>query len=449
MSPQARMGLIAGGLVGFLGMCVACLIGAYWYTHRDKPTARDQPVAEAPATPIARIERPADSSPRRVPPKQAPALPGAQGPSRWNLEPPPVGVTPQPPKRRNPAAPGREPPKRPEARIFASAADLLADMPKAAYPDGDSIEWAACQKWCEANLTGRRVAWAAKVTAFEVSGDGPFEVTLGTDVPMIEGGVVLGNPVPLGKTKWGVVLSGFEMMSRDRNRIFDFDGRDLTVTYERCTADEAKALRALKGREVTFEATIGTPGAWGNAVKVDGTKRARVPIPGSPFEEKELDWLPLRCHISSLSVNGFLPAANRPIPPAEEAPNTEEEDRPSAKPDRPAEEDAHANGISPKKSDYYVDDKITVRGKVQFLIPGGDYYFESDREKQKKMKVKPGLVIHVGGYELFCFMPQTTGAEFERLSDRLTGRRVRVTGKVTSSMDRELWLSDCEATLIK
>lgn len=36
MSPQARMGLFAGGIVGFLILCSACLVGGYWYTHRGE-----------------------------------------------------------------------------------------------------------------------------------------------------------------------------------------------------------------------------------------------------------------------------------------------------------------------------------------------------------------------------------------------------------------------------
>lgn len=281
LSPQARTGLIAVGIVGGLFLVAGGLVGVVVLANRDKPTeskGKGPAVASVPTPRKATTTATATTTARPVA-TTAPRIETVE-----TTRPVPT-VTTQPPPPPEKVAEPRKPPDPPKPH--ATGAELLADLPKEAYPDGDAIEWAACQKWCEGNLAGRVVTWKGKVTGFQVAGDGPFTVGITTDIPVVYAsrlGFAFGPPFKLGKRKCGVVLT---------NERLNVSDTGLAVLYENQSAEEAKALRGLKGREVTFRATI----SGRDAFVVDGRVTARM-------RGREADWLPIQVHVSDPEIDG-------------------------------------------------------------------------------------------------------------------------------------------------
>ncbi len=159
-------------------------------------------------------------------------------------------------------------------KVYKTGAELLADMPKEAYPksghDG-GIERAAARKWCKRHLPGRFIEWTAKVTDITIRGsargDDALHVELNLDGIDAVAGLIDGVP-PFGLASLGkapfkigdtpvIVLFGDESEWQDgveAKGLYTAD--DVLVVYYGCTPAEAKQLRDLKGRQCTLRSHV-------------------------------------------------------------------------------------------------------------------------------------------------------------------------------------------------
>jgi hypothetical protein len=192
---------------------------------------------------------------------------------------------------------------RASGKVYTRAEDLLADMPPDAYPKFGperGIERAAARNWAKEHLVGRTVEWQVTVKGVDVSGDGPFRVVLNTEeLSTFQG---LNNPAfGLGDSFFAFgpkfSLGGQDCRVFLDTRTSGFD--DSQVLYPACTAEEAKTLRAAKGKKVTLQATI-------RDVSVNDKGYTIVAFDTTRYEE-----VPFILHLGRPSVDGLLPEADK------------------------------------------------------------------------------------------------------------------------------------------
>lgn len=188
-------------------------------------------------------------------------------------------------------------------KVYRTSTDLLADMPKDAFPKAgqdEGISRADARKWLATHLVLRPVEWQATVIGVSVSGDGPFEVRLKTDLPGVYDGftvdaglpdvstlhVAFGDRVSLGGQDCRVTL----------NPTLPIDLTGVTLKYT-CSRDEAKRLSELKSKKVTLRATV-TEANLGDEAKVDIVKGE------NRTTEKSL---PIALSTTTPSIDGFMP----------------------------------------------------------------------------------------------------------------------------------------------
>lgn len=191
-------------------------------------------------------------------------------------------------------------------KVYRSPTELLADMPKSAYPKPGpegGIEQAAARKWMKKNLVGRTVEWTATLREIAISGDDPFTVKMWftdfkdplevhaifhPDLP--EGGLLcgfsFGGPFSLGGESCEVILGG--------KGIVGLSG--LRIGYAECTADEAALFRKLKGKKVLIRSKILSAHVSSGKITSAGELKERVPI---------------GLVVSLPSVNGILPQSRK------------------------------------------------------------------------------------------------------------------------------------------
>jgi hypothetical protein len=189
-------------------------------------------------------------------------------------------------------------------KVYTRAEDLFADMPADAYPKfgpEGGIERAAARKWANENLVGRTVEWQVTVKSVDVGGDGPFRVVLITEeLSTFQG---LNNPAYGGGDSFFAFGPKFSLGGQDcrvfldtrSTRGFDYS----QVLYPACTAEEAKVLRAAKGKKVTLQATI-------RDVSVNDKGYTIVAFDTTHYEE-----VPFILHLDRPSVDGLLPEADK------------------------------------------------------------------------------------------------------------------------------------------
>jgi hypothetical protein len=185
---------------------------------------------------------------------------------------------------------------RPDGKVYRTASDLLADMPKEAYPKSGEmggVQRSRARKWCGENLVGRTVEWTGTVTKVKDYGDGPFKVEVETDaaatlVPA-GGALYLRKVIPFDRAN-----SRGEQSCQVYVRIGVLPDDVTRITYT-CTADEVARLQKLKDKKVTFRSTV-------EEVVVSDS-------PVSGFDHV----VPIVLLVTMpAAIDGFLPKANRP-----------------------------------------------------------------------------------------------------------------------------------------
>jgi hypothetical protein len=195
-------------------------------------------------------------------------------------------------------------------KVYTSGKDLLADLPKEAFPKtapDAGIERARALRWCKTHLLGKTVEWTGTithVTVDEVIGDTEdlFDVRLKTDIPVAkksgQGGAypVLGDTFLLGDQRCGVVLTGSAISHtfRDDERLRRATFVS-TIILRNCSESEAIKLRELNGKMVTLRSLI-------TGVEQGGDGFAFQPdVRGDKPEE----WFGFQLKVSIPSVNGL------------------------------------------------------------------------------------------------------------------------------------------------
>ncbi|HEX3151427.1 MAG TPA: hypothetical protein VHR66_25340 [Gemmataceae bacterium] len=99
------------------------------------------------------------------------------------------------------------------------------------------------------------------------------------------------------------------------------------------------------------------------------------------------------------------------------------------------------DGVSPDKPDYSSGDRVTLVGRIESITPDVEYMFEKDMARldgddkrlQESRNMKTTFIIHVRvDHRTFHLqMDALKGSDFEALSSRMRGKRVRATGTVT------------------
>jgi hypothetical protein len=144
-------------------------------------------------------------------------------------------------------------------RPYTNATDMFKNLPKESYPmpgkDG-VLERAAADKWLKANIVGKAIEWTATINKVVINEptDDLFFVKFALDLPLYQlyrlgdrECLILGEPIVIGDQKCLVLF---------HVRNFENSGDRYSISYPRCTAEEAKHLRDLKGKKVTFHAPI-------------------------------------------------------------------------------------------------------------------------------------------------------------------------------------------------
>lgn len=210
----------------------------------------------------------------------------------------------------------------PAVRVYRSAADLLKDMPREAYPrfgpDGKS-QRAAARKWVQANLVGRVIEWTGGLSSSDNYGgelESPFTMRIavygetastqflgeqpGRGEGISWGTITLGDQaaqVMLGHPTKGISGKGIETV-----RIF----REYYIVYENCTANEARTFLAM-AKDLTNIKTIRLRSTITAADVCDGPVWTNKDKSG-----KQYDRVPLWIEVSLPSIDGFLPEASTP-----------------------------------------------------------------------------------------------------------------------------------------
>ena len=143
-----------------------------------------------------------------------------------------------------------------DERPYTSAIDMFKNLPKDSYPkpgkDG-VLERAAADKWMKSIIVGKAIEWTATINKVIIGepSDDLFFVRFVLDSQLYDlrdrEYLILGEPIVIGDQKCLVVF---------RVRNYEKSGDKYSVSYPRCTADDAKHLRDLKGKKVTFREPI-------------------------------------------------------------------------------------------------------------------------------------------------------------------------------------------------
>jgi hypothetical protein len=151
--------------------------------------------------------------------------------------------------------------KKPDGKVYKSAAELFEGMPEDAHPKGGADatpERAAAREWMKKNRAGRDLEWTATVKDVSIDeADGRFVVRFDLDVVRcvdIQSDDRLylywGKPIGFGKDKCQPTIAG-------------------GYSFGPVAAATAKKLREWKGKKATFRATI-------TAVEFEDGKNGRV-----------------------------------------------------------------------------------------------------------------------------------------------------------------------------
>jgi hypothetical protein len=190
----------------------------------------------------------------------------------------------------------------PKDKVYRTGPELLADMPKDAYPKAGpqgGIERAAARKWLKANVVGRTVEWTMTVREVSDTGDDPFHVEVlvlskakfvGNKNNTVQPAEPFGDEFLLDGESWQITLIG---------AIQNLGGDGLTsrISYTTCTAAEVKTLRKLKGKKVVLRATV-TAAELPDKGIVDSTN-------------KESGVGAILLTVSLPSADGFIPEASK------------------------------------------------------------------------------------------------------------------------------------------
>lgn len=192
-------------------------------------------------------------------------------------------------------------------KTYLQGSELLADLPKTAYPKwGGKFqpERVATQEWMKANLPGRTVKWTSKIEKVEVTGNGPFEVKLywhpsGAGGLAVDSQPTLGNSFAIGEESNCVVSINTPAARQSFFTCY--------YCYDQCTADEAKMLRELEGKEVTFRGEIAKHKQGDADNQYSFTVR-----PGYDEVDRQLE---ICVPVSMPTINSILPKALSPQDP--------------------------------------------------------------------------------------------------------------------------------------
>jgi hypothetical protein len=243
-----------------------------------------------------------------------------------------------------PTNPAPEKKGEPAAKVYRSAQELLADLPKGKYPFGGAPERTACRDWLKANVVGRTVEWTNAVEKVQEDGNGPYRVALKlagrrhvyefTQTSLGNGGsptqaVRFGSPFKLDGKHCVGLFPEVELLPEGYG---GFALRELVgnycMLYPGCTGPEVKTLHELaqadgKGKAVVFRATVTAVDvtlkdhpARDYAAPPAGT----VPPPPDPTRpppvvDPEVDLLPATgflFRLSTPSADGLIPESCRP-----------------------------------------------------------------------------------------------------------------------------------------
>jgi hypothetical protein len=242
-----------------------------------------------------------------------------------------------------PQPPGSTPEKKGElaAKVYRSAEELLADLPKDKYPFGGAPERAACTEWLKANVVGRTVEWKATVSHVSDHDNGPYVVKLQFAGPrqriytfyhtQLGNG---GTPSPAARFGPAFKLDGKHCVGLiPAARPYPEDGvypdgfggyllgewREVTgLIYTGCTAADVKAFRGLVGeagkeKTVVFRATIREADVTLKDFPARDDQLPQGAVP--PDLDPKIDPHPATGFlfgITAPSADGFIPAACRP-----------------------------------------------------------------------------------------------------------------------------------------
>lgn len=243
-----------------------------------------------------------------------------------------------------PTAPAPEKQGERAAKVYRSAQELLADLPKDKYPFGGALERTACQKWLTANVVGRTVEWTGAVESVHEKGEGPYRVAIKLagrryvyefSYTSLGNAGVLTQAVRFGPTfqfdgkhcvglvpEVGIAPEGYGGFGL-RETVGNY-----CLVYPGCTGDEVKTLRRLapadgKGKAVVFRATVTAADVTLPDFPARDYAAPREPVAPPPPEpgvpppviDPEIDTRPATgflFRLSTPSADGFIPESCRP-----------------------------------------------------------------------------------------------------------------------------------------
>lgn len=194
-------------------------------------------------------------------------------------------------------------------KVYRTPEDLLADMPKEAFPKAGpegGIERAAARRWVATHLVFQTLEWTATVTGVTITGDGPYKVVVDTDAGFAAGRCLIGtgsNGVDLAGLPFGGSVS---LGGQACQVIADSAALKGELSYY-CTGDEAKQILAMKNKTVTLRAAIkgANVGDEDLVFRSNNHQKDRYRI--SFTREQEVRRLPIGAWTTMPELDGFLP----------------------------------------------------------------------------------------------------------------------------------------------